>query len=41
MLTTDAVKYFGSKEKLARPLAKTQLSAWGRLVPEVKQLVYH
>lgn len=38
MLTTDAIKYFGSKRKLAEAagVKPPTVYAWGRLVPEGK-----
>ncbi|EMX9856456.1 Cro/CI family transcriptional regulator [Klebsiella pasteurii] len=38
MLTTDAIKYFGSKRKLAEAagVKAPTVYAWGRLVPEGK-----
>ena len=38
MLTTDAIKYFGSKRKLAEAAGVNAptVYAWGRLVPEGK-----
>ena len=38
MLTTDAIKYFGSKRKIAESsvVKAPTVYAWGRLVPEGK-----
>lgn len=42
MLTTDAIKYFGSKKKLAEAagVKAPTVYAWGVWFLKVKQLVY-